>query len=95
MIPFKNTQELENFLEEIKKNIPYESDAIMNIIYALITNGLTKARTVVELTLSKHFKREFSSMFKAIKHYYAPRKVHRISSKQREKVRESVTDVTQ
>ena len=46
----------------------------MDLIFALVTNYATKAKTAVELSLSKFFKRQYSSLFRAISGYFASRK---------------------
>ena len=92
MTPFKNTQELQIFLEKIISKFTHEKNAILDLILALLTNNTSKATTVVELTLNKYFKREFSSLFKAICGYYAPRKEQKQSEENRKQVKESITD---
>ena len=64
----------------------------MNLLCALATNSLMRAKTVVELTLSKYFKREYSSIFRAIDGYYAPRSEKKNSPDKRNKVRSELTD---
>ena len=44
------------------------------MIFALVTNYGTKAKTVVELSLSKFFKRKYSSLSRAISGYFTSRK---------------------
>ena len=46
----------------------------MDLIFALVTNYATKAKTAVELSLSKFFKRQYSSLFRAISGYFTSRK---------------------
>ena len=90
MTPFKNTQELQIFLQEIKKIFPYEREASMNLLYSLITNAITNAKTVVELTLNRYFQREYSSLYKALKHYYAPRAQSNALKEKRAKIRTQI-----
>lgn len=45
----------------------------MDLILSLVTNYQAKAQTAVELSLNSHFKREYSSLYKALDSYYAPR----------------------
>jgi hypothetical protein len=46
----------------------------MDLIFALVTNYGTKAKTAVELSLSKFFERQYSSLFRAISGYFTSRK---------------------
>jgi hypothetical protein len=46
----------------------------MDLIFALVTNYATKAKTVVELSLNKFFKRKYSSLSRAIGGYFTSRK---------------------
>jgi hypothetical protein len=67
---------------------PHESKSCIDLIFALITNYTNKAKTVVELSLSKFFKRKYSSISRAISGYYASRK----NSENREELRRKARD---
>ncbi len=63
---------LQEFRENLYNFFPYRADALMDLIDAAASN--TTARSVVELSLSPFFRREYSSLFDAIKNFFVPSK---------------------
>ena len=62
-----------NMLSKQTIFFPYESETCINLILALATNYQVQAKSVVELSLNKYFKREYSILYRALDGYYAPR----------------------
>ncbi|MEW5768659.1 MAG: hypothetical protein AB1797_13795 [bacterium] len=54
------TTQLHQFRQELYSNLTYRPDATMDLIDSLSTNS--KARSVVELSLSPFFRRSYSSV---------------------------------
>lgn len=69
---------------------PYETSACIDLIFALATNYRVKATTVVELSLSKFFKRQYSSLYRAIGGYFASRQNKEGRTEERIKVRDRI-----
>ena len=69
---------------------PYETSACIDLIFALATNYTFKATTVVELSLSKFFKRQYSSLYRAIGGYFTSRKNKEGRTEERIKVRDRI-----
>ena len=67
---------------------PYETSACIDLIFALVTNYTVKATTVVELSLSRFFKRQYSSLFRAIGGYFTSRHNKEARTEERIKVRD-------
>ena len=63
---------LQEFRENLYNFFPYRADALMDLIDAAASN--TTARSVVELSLSPFFRREYSSIFDAIENFFVPSK---------------------
>ena len=63
---------LQEFRESLYNFFPYRADALMDLIDAVASN--TTARSVVELSLSPFFRREYSSLFAAIENFFVPSK---------------------
>ena len=63
----KNATQLEQFREQVYQNLNKRADAIMDLLDALSSNS--QARSVVELSLEACFRREHTSVFKAITAY--------------------------
>lgn len=60
----EHVTQLEQFRQQVYQNFTKRADAMMDLIDALSSN--TSARTVVELSLNPCFRRDYSSLFKAI-----------------------------
>jgi len=60
----EHVTQLEQFRQQVYQNFNKRADALMDLIDALSSN--TSARTVVELSLNPCFRRDYSSLFKAI-----------------------------
>lgn len=90
MIPFNDTEELKTFIDQIRNFFSHETDASLNLIQALATNHITQAKTVAELSLSKYFKRGFSSLFRAIEGFHSPRKARKCRKESRQKARRRI-----
>ena len=71
----------------MKTFFPYEKNSCIDLIFALATNFTLKAMTVVELSLSRFFKRKYSSLYRAIGGYFASRKNKKIEKKKEQKQR--------
>ena len=69
---------------------PYETSACIDLIFALATNYRVKATTVVELSLSRFFKRQYSSLYRAIGGYFTSRKNKEGRTEERIKVRDRI-----
>ena len=69
---------------------PYETSACIDLIFALATNYRVKATTVVELSLSKFFKRQYSSLYRSIGGYFTSRKNKEGRTEERIKVRDRI-----
>ena len=67
---------------------PYEKSACIDLIFALVTNFTLKATTIVELSLNIFFKRQYSSLYRAIGGYFTSRKNNKNREEERSKVRE-------
>ena len=65
----------------------------MDLIFALVTNYATKAKTAVELSLSKFFKRQYSSLFRAISGYFTSRKNQTNRDKLRSDARNNIKTI--
>ncbi len=60
----EHVTQLEQFRQQVYQNFNKRADALMDLIDTL--RGNTNARTVVELSLNPCFRRDYSSLFKAI-----------------------------
>ena len=69
---------------------PYETNACIDLIFALATNYTVKATTVVELSLSRFFKRQYSSLFRAIGGYFTSRQNKEGRTEERIKARDGI-----
>lgn len=67
MAIIKNCEDIEGFRQRIYESFEHRPDAIMELLDALTSNQ--NARSVVELSLSAHFHRQYSSVFDAIDNY--------------------------
>ena len=67
MINHENAQQFTQFREQVYQNFNKRSDTLMDLIDAISSN--TQARSVVELSLQDCFRRDYSSLFKAIAAY--------------------------
>ena len=56
----------------------------------LVTNFTIKAKSVVELSLNRFFKRQYSSLFRAIGGYFAPRQNNKNREQERSQARDRV-----
>ena len=63
----EHTTQLKQFREQVYQNLNKRADAIMDLLDALSSNS--QARSVVELSLEACFRREHTSIFKAITAY--------------------------
>ncbi|MGB0387359.1 MAG: hypothetical protein ACPGWR_21270, partial [Ardenticatenaceae bacterium] len=61
------TDPLHQFRQEVYKSFEYRRDALMELLDALTSNR--NAQSVVELSLSPLFRRQYSSVFDAIENY--------------------------
>jgi len=92
MSPFNSTEELRDFIEKIRKFFSHETESSVDLILALATNHFTRARSVAELSLSKHFKKEFSSLYRAVHGYYAPRAEKNNREQKRQRARAVISE---
>ena len=60
----EKTYELKQFRQQVYQNFNKRADVLMDLVDALSSN--TNAHTVVELSLNPNFRRDYSSMYKAI-----------------------------
>ncbi|MEI7990289.1 MAG: transposase [Chloroflexota bacterium] len=67
MIIQENTQQLAQFRLEVYQNFTKRADTLMDLIDAL--SGNNQARSVVQLSLSTSFRRDYTSLSKAISEY--------------------------
>ena len=67
MIAQENAQQLTQFRLEVYQNFNKRADTLMDLVDALSSN--TQARSVVELSLSTSFRRDYTALFKAISEY--------------------------
>ena len=67
-----NFESLKFFRSAIHETFPAYSDATMDLIDALSTNQ--NARSVVELSENKFFRRKYASITKVIRHFLVPYK---------------------
>ena len=72
----------------LKIFFPYETSACIDLIFALVTNFTVKATSVVELSLNRFFKRQYSSLFRVIGGYFTPRQNNKNREQERSQVRE-------
>jgi hypothetical protein len=73
---------LQEFRQNLYNLFPYRADALMDLVDALASN--TNAHSVVELSLSPLFRREYSSVYDAIEHLFVPSKPENTTQEQRE-----------
>ena len=69
---------------------PYETCACIDLIFALVTNFTVKATSVAELSLNRFFKRQYSSLYRAIGGYFTSRQNNKNREQERSKVREGI-----
>ena len=62
------THKLEQFRSELYEALPYRRDTLFDLLDALSSN--TTARSVVELSLSPFFRREYSSITDGIDNFF-------------------------
>ena len=74
----------------MKTFFPYEKNSCIDLIFALATNFTLKAMTVVELSLSRFFKRKYSSLYRAIGGYFASRKNKKNREEKRAEAKEKI-----
>jgi hypothetical protein len=67
MIGQENAQQLTQFRLGVYQNFNKRADTLMDLVDAM--SGNTEARSVVELSLSTSFRRDYTSLFKAISEY--------------------------
>lgn len=73
---------LQQFRQNLYNFFPHRADAVMELIDALASN--TSARSVVELSLSPLFRREYSSVYDAIEHFFVPSQPEKAAQERRE-----------
>ena len=73
MIGPKDIEGLKNISWKLDIFTPYGTSACIDLIFALATNYAVKAITVVKLRLSRFFKRQYNSLFHAIRGYFTSR----------------------
>jgi len=73
---------MQAFRENLYKFFSHRADASMELIDALASN--LNARSVAELSLSPLFHREYSSVYDAIEHFFAPSTPEKTTQEQRE-----------
>jgi len=66
----ESISQLEQFRQELYEAFDLRRDALMELIDAL--SSTPDARSVVELSLSSFFRREYSSVYDAIAHFFQP-----------------------
>jgi len=74
------------FRENLYSFFPHRADALMDLIDALASN--TTAHSIVELSLSQFFRREYSSIFDAIENFFVPSKPEKETQEKRLKEQE-------
>ncbi len=62
-----NTQNLEQFRQQVYQNFNKRADTLMDLLDALCSS--TQASSVVELSLESCFRRSYSTIFKALDEY--------------------------
>lgn len=72
---------LQEFRQNLYNFFPHRADALMDLIDALASN--LNARSVVELSLSSLFRREYSSVYDAIEHFFVPSAPEKAAQEQR------------
>ena len=72
---------LQQFRQQLYNFFPHRADALLELLDALASN--THARSVVELSLSPLFHREYSSVYAAIEHLFVPSKPEKATQEQR------------
>jgi hypothetical protein len=72
---------LQQFRQNLYNFFPHRADALMELVDALASN--TRARSVVELSLSPLFRREYSSVYDAIEHFFVPAQPEQAAQEQR------------
>ena len=72
---------LQAFRQDLYNYFPHRADAIMELIDALASN--LNARSVVELSLSPLFRREYGSVYDAIGQLFVPSKPEKVDEEQR------------
>ncbi len=65
-------EDLKQFRQEVYEFFPIRSDALLELLDSLSSN--ITARSIVELSLSPHFRREYSSIYDAIKFFFKVRR---------------------
>ena len=76
----ENIEELKTYLGEVGNLFSQRKKSCIDLIFALLTNHGTRAKTVVELSLSRFFKRQYSSISCAISGYFTSRKIMQIET---------------
>jgi hypothetical protein len=78
--------QLEQFRRQVYHSFDQRADATMDLIDALSSN--TTARSVVELSLNPHFRREYSSVFDAIDNFFQADSPEQATAGRRQKEQE-------
>ena len=72
---------LQGFRQNLYNSFSHRADTLMELIDALASN--TNARSVAELSLSPLFRREYSSVYDAIEHFFVPTKPKNVIQEKR------------
>ncbi len=72
---------LQEFRQDLYNFFPLRADALMELIDALASNS--NAHSVVELSLSPLFRREYGSVYDAIEHFFVPSSAENAVQEQR------------
>jgi hypothetical protein len=78
----ESISQLKQFRQELYEMLDLRRDALMELIDAL--SSTTNARSVVELSLSPIFRREYSSVYDAIAHFFQPSEPEKADEERRE-----------
>lgn len=76
------TNKLEQFRLDLYEALPYRRDTLLDLLDALASN--TTARSVVELSLSPFFRREYSSITDGMDNFFQARDQEQDGAKRRE-----------
>ena len=84
----KGIEGLIKYFIKIEYIFPYKTSTCIDLILPLATNYAVKSTTIIELTLSRFFKRQYSSLFRAIGGHFTSRKNKKASTEERIKARD-------
>ena len=86
-------RQLEQFRLQVYDSFDHRPDALMDLIDAIASN--TTARSVVELSLNPHFRREYSSVYDAIDHFFQASSPEQAAVERRQKEQDLMRIIVQ